>query len=369
MQSKFMFRFIFPLLLLSLACSLAGGGPTPAAETQVTQEPAKFNVEKIKADYVYTSELITIIYPLYGSRLDDFMIVTLVNENVGPVKVLVESEITGYTDKAIDTVELAAGETLEVRQNPRLVPSMIDNLNTEKPAQVHLRVAALQEGVEKIILDETAETLVYARRDFPWAISGFTDAEVFELMAAMVTPSDPSVEKLIRQAANYTQSGIMWSGYGGALHDEGGGVRERLAAIWEAENRDYGLTYVSTWVSFAPGSVQRIRLPAETLAENGGNCIELALLYASAAEAMDLEAAIIGIPGHAFVAVRTDQENANYYFIETTMIGRASFDQALDKASQEFSDTLPHLDAKEAGYGWVTIWDAREKGIMPLPWR
>jgi len=67
--------------------------------------------------------------------------------------------------------------------------------------------------------------------------------------------------------------------------------------------------------------------------------------------------------------VRMDQENANYYFIETTLIGRASFQEAVDRAKQEFQDALPHLDAKESSYGWVNIWEAREKGILPLPWQ
>lgn len=359
MSKKWICLLLPGFLALTLACSLLAS-PIPATP--------QFSVDKIRADYVYTSELITIIYPLYGSQLDDFVIVTLVNENEVPVKVKVQSEITGYTEAAIETVELAAGETLEVRQNPRLIPSVIETLNTEKPAQVRIRVWALAEGVEKTVLDETGETLVYARRDYPWSIEGFTDAEVFELLAAMVTPSDPAVEKLLREAADYTSSGSIWSGYGGHVNDETGGVKERLAAIWEAEQRHYSLTYVSTWVSFAPGGVQRIRLPAETLAQNGGNCIELALLYASAAEALDLEAAIIGLPGHAFVGIRTDQENADYYFIETTLIGSATFDQALELAAREFDELLPHLEAGEAGYGWVTIWEAREKGIMPLPW-
>lgn len=86
-------------------------------------------------------------------------------------------------------------------------------------------------------------------------------------------------------------------------------------------------------------------------------------------EAVDLETVIVGIPGHAFMGVCMDQENANYYFIETTMIGNASFEEAVNRASQEFQDALPHLDAKETSYGWVTIWDARGKGILPLPWR
>ena len=30
-------------------------------------------------------------------------------------------------------------------------------------------------------------------------------------------------------------------------------------------------------------------------------------------------------------------------------------------------DALPHLEAKESGYGWVTIWDTRQKDTLPLP--
>lgn len=349
------------LVLLGFGCSTKDASST-------TQPVTEFSVDDIQADYVYTSELITILYPLYGSKLDDFVIVTLNNQGMLPAKVVVKSEIPGYTNQAIDTVSLGAGETLEVRQNPLLIPEVIEDLNVEKPAEVRVYVAALEEGVEKTILEETSETTICARRDFPLLIEGFSESEVLELFAAMVTPNDPSVEELIRKAADHTDSGIMWSGYGDHTGDDDGGVWDRLQAIWQAEN-EYNLTYISTWVSFAPGEVQRIRLPAEVLDQQSGNCIELAMLFASAAEALDLEAALILIPGHAFVGIRTDQENANYYFIETTMIGSASFSEAVDAATGEFAETLPHLDAAESGYGWVKIWDAREDGILPLPWR
>jgi hypothetical protein len=372
-------------VLHSLSCSLFSRAASPTAPPALAEniiptlppqappaetEAVASNVTGgVAVDYVYTSNLITIIYPLYGSILDDFVVVTLNNQGESPAEVLVASEISGYTSKAMDTVTVQPGETLEVRQNPLLAPEKIEELNVEKPAQFHIRVAQLENGEEKTLLEETGETLIYARRDFPWSIPGFSDPEVFELIAAMSTPNDPAVEALIRQAAEYTSSGIMWSGYGDNVNDEGGGVWDRLQAIWQAEERDYDLTYISTWVSFAPGSVQRIRLPAEVLEQRSGNCIELALLYAAAAEAMDLEAAIVGVPGHAFVGVRMDQENADYYFIETTLIGRASFEEAVNRASEEFKEALPHLEAKEPGYGWVTIWDARQKGILPLPWR
>jgi hypothetical protein len=322
----------------------------------------------VEVDYLYTSNLITIIYPLYGSILDDFAIITVTNSSDSPAQVVVMSEIMDYTTPEIDTITLEAGEWIEIRQNPLLKPEVLDQLNVEKPAQFHIRVTELVNGDEKLLLDETGETIVYARRDFPWSIPGFTDQEVFELVAAMVMPNDPAVEELIRLAADYTSSGMMWSGYGGHVDDDDGGVWERLEAIWDAENDYYDLTYISTWVSFAPGSVQRIRLPSEVLEQRSGNCIELAILFASAAEAMDLETAIIGVPGHAYVAVRTDQVNANYYFVETTMIGQATFEEAVDYGGQEFEDALPYLDDQAEGYGWVTIWDAREKGILPLPW-
>ncbi len=367
MSAETSLKMILLLALLGLGCSFTGLVPTSEA-VPATQPVGEFSVDNIQVDYLYTSELITIIYPLYGSKLDDFVIVTLSNGGAVPAKLIVESEIVGYTTKAIDTVDVQAGETLEVRQDPRLIPEMINDLNVEKPAQVHISVAALQEGIEKPILDETGETIVYARRDFPLSISGFTQDEVYQLFAAMVTPNDPSVEGLIRKAADYTDSGIMWSGYGGHVNDDDGGVWDRLQAIWQAEG-EYNLTYISTWVSFAPGDVQRIRLPAEVLEQQSGNCIELALLYAAAAEALDLEAALVLIPGHAFVGIRVDQQNADYYFIETTMIGRADFSEAVDAAGSEFEDALPHMDAGETSYGWVNIWGAREDGILPLPWR
>ncbi len=358
MRSQPVLKISLLLVVLSLACATLG----------MPGSSKSFSVDKIQVDYLYTSELITIIYPLYGDKLEDFLIVTLTNENDVPVKVLVKSEIVGYTTEESTTVEVGAGETTEVRQNPRLMPDVIEDLNVEKPAQFHIYVAALDEGVEKQVLDETGDTSVYARRDFPLSISGFSHQEVIDLFAAMVTPNDPAVEALVREAANYTDSGIIVAGYSGAVNDEDGKVWDRLEAIWQAE-QDHNLTYVNTWVSFAPGSVQRIRLPAEVLEQQAGNCIELTLLYASAVEAMDLEAAIVLVPGHAFLAVRTDQENALYYFVETTMIGDSDFSSAVNRAGEEFDEAAPYLDAGDESYGWVKIWDARENGILPLPWR
>jgi len=280
-------------LLASLSCMLFSRAPQPTAspllpttdlpalpeptETPEIEVPAPTQLSStnsdqylLEVDYLYTSNLITIIYPLYGSILDDFTVITVTNTGNTSSEVVAMSEITDYTNQAIDTFTVEAGESIEVRQNPLLKPEVLDQLNVEKTAQFHIRVTELVDGEEKLLLDETGKTMVYARRDFPWSIPGFTDEEVLELVAAMVMPNDPAVEELIRTAADYGPSGIMWAGYGDHVDDDDGGVWERLEAIWDAEDDYYDLTYINTWVSFAPGSVQRIRLPVEVLEQRSG---------------------------------------------------------------------------------------------------
>lgn len=373
---------IAALCLAILGCALLRGSvpserplqtalPTEQATQTAESLPSPdqpFDLDKIEVDYLYRSDLITIIYPLYGSILDDFTIVTITNTNPASVRLKILSEVQGFTDQSIDTVTIAGNDVLEVRQNPRLISTKIENLNVQQPAQFHLRVTALRQGEEKILLEETGETLVFARRDFPWGIPGMTEAEAFELLAAMVTPNDPKVEELLRYAADYTESGQMWGGYSGAEDDSDGDVWERLEAIWKAADEVFDLTYVSTLVTYAPGDIQRIRLPRETLEQRAGNCIDLSLLFASAAEAIRLEAAIIGVPGHAYIGIRTDPVNDRYYFIETTLIGQTSFERAVEIGAEEWNEAAEHVENGESSYNWVTIPLAREKGIFPLPW-
>ncbi len=318
-------------------------------------------------DYVYTRELVTSYYHLYGNVLDDFAEIYLTNNSSVTSSFLVETQIDGYSSVSSDTVDVAPGERKEVRQNPRLIPESMEKLNAQRYANFVIRVTLLTEGEDELLLTESKEILLYSRRDYTW-VDGCDLQENRDFLAAYVTPNDPAVEELLRRAANHTSSGIIWSGYGGHLHDDDGGLWDRLQAVWKAE-KEFNLTYVSTWVSFTPEASQRMRLPFEVLEQSGGNCIELVNLFASAVEAMDLECSIVLIPGHAYLAVRTDQENANYYFIETTLVGQADFDAAAKVGSSNWDRDGPKIDAGEEYYGWVNIGDARKQGILPVPWR
>src|SRR5271157_4441061 len=77
-------------------------------------------VDQISADFTYKDPLIVPLAHLYGSYLDDYVIITVKNQNTFAVKVTATSEIPNFTTQASDTVSVDAGGTTEIRQNPHL---------------------------------------------------------------------------------------------------------------------------------------------------------------------------------------------------------------------------------------------------------
>ena len=335
-----------------------GGAATPPSAT----------VNNITVQYTYQAELMTPFSQLYGTILPHFVIATITNDNAQAVKVKITSGIAGFTSTSVATVTVAGKKSATVKQDPEMTSAAIDNLTSEKPGQLELLVTYLDNGQDRTVLDETDDVVVTGRSDFPWSIKGMTEAETFELLGVMVTPTDPAVKNdLIRAAANYDPSGGMGSGYQ-SEGDSDNSVYERVDDIWQAETNDFDMTYISTPVSFAPGDTQAIRLPSEALSSSSGNCIELALLYASAVEAMGMQPVVVIVPGHAYLGVRVDDTSNSYYFVETTMIGQATFDDAVTEGGSEWDEAMPHENNNDEGYGWVEIAQARSDGILPIPW-
>jgi hypothetical protein len=317
-------------------------------------------VDQITAEFGCGVDYLTPLAHLYGVILGDFCVITVVNNNSAAVKVVVTSEVTGYTSQATDTVTIPAGATQELRQNPRLTTTAIDSLNAPHDADVHVVVSYLQSGEPRTVLDQTSSTNVTSRRDFPWLIGGFTEHQVDELLAVMVTQNDPAVEELIRTAANYRADHAM-----GATETAADALDE-MSAIWQAESKDYHLFYVNTTETFS-AAFQRIRLPGEVLPEASGNCIELTLLYAAVAEALGLKGYLILVPGHAYFGVDlTGQQDI--VIIETTLIRGDTFKDALASGTQEWNEAYPHLQAGEKSYDVVDVEAARADGVLPIPW-
>ncbi len=339
--------------------------PSPVASPTSTSHLS----DALDYDLDYWGILIPGIYHLYGSEyFDDLVTVTFTNQGTLPVRAKAEAQVEGYTDWAAGTVALEPGETAAVDLHPVLQPEAIDQLTSLRQANLRIRVELL--APQEITLEDTTDVItVYARRDFPWtlwrAIDDFSQHENNMLLAAWVTPNDPAIEQWIRVAANYHWGGDMPSGYDYDVYD-------RLEALWEALDDAYNVVYVSTMVNM--GDIeskevyfQRIRFPREVLSQESANCIETTLLWASAAEALRLHPYVILVPGHAYVAIDSVEDGSRAYFIETTLIGSGDFADAIRVGSKEWDEDGEKIGEEEY-YDMVDIWEAREQGILPMPW-
>ena len=86
-----------------------------------------------------------------------------------------------------------------------------------------------------------------------------------------------------------------------------------------------------------PGQVtQRTRLPRESLRHKSANCIDGTVLMASLLEAASLHAAIVLVPGHAFVGWETWPGTDEWDYLETTMIATHDFEAAGQRARTLF---------------------------------
>ena len=178
---------LYLILSLSLGCALMQAKPgapllpvpastvTAPVETprQPSPPPTSLPADaQLLVDYTYTSELITVIYPLYGNILDDFTVVVITNTGQTPAQVVIQSEITGYTDPQIDTQRIEPGAVVEIRQNPRLIPEKLDDLNVDKPAQFHLIVTAQTPTGERTLLNQVGrELLLLQSSDWPFLVT------------------------------------------------------------------------------------------------------------------------------------------------------------------------------------------------------
>jgi hypothetical protein len=117
--------------------------------------------------------------------------------------------------------------------------------------------------------------------------------------------------------------------------------------------------------------MQRLKLPYEVLESHSGMCVELSTLFASAFEKILLRPIIITVPAHVYVGVPISWDSDVYYFLEGTMVGRYSFEEAVQVGNKQFmEDALQHIEQdRRDAYFWLDVSEARQEGIWPIPWR
>jgi hypothetical protein len=242
------------------------------------------------------------------------------------------SYLEGYSAQAVDTLALKPGEELYIGQMPVLFPGQIQVVTELTRASLNILIEDLQAGV---LLHRSRPVWLLSRSSAPLAVRDphtgrWNDLTVY--FGAYVTPNASAVMRFLRLAAEHHPERRLL-GYQG----DQGVVARQVRAAFDALKTESRITYVNSVLEFNPDqgfATQRVRLPRESLADRQANCIDGVVLFASLLEAMALSPAITVVPGHALVGWETWPGSGEYHYLETTMIGSHTFEEAAASAEE-----------------------------------
>lgn len=120
-----------------------------------------------------------------------------------------------------------------------------------------------------------------------------------EFLAAFIMPNIPKVIEITAKAGKHLQD---WKGepsFTGYQTEDINDVKMQVTAIYAALQEE-NIAYTMPPASFESMG-QRIRVPQEVLQNKQGTCIDLAVLFASCLEAINIHSLLIIIKGHAFI--------------------------------------------------------------------
>jgi hypothetical protein len=209
----------------------------------------------------------------------------------------------------------------------------------------------------------TQTTRVRSIQDAPWVVRTARGREEIPwIFAGFVTEDAAWLDDLIREAFAGRALGPI--GYQGGAD----AARAQVRIVYDHLKRR-GVKYSSiTTTSGASNQVisQIVRFPSDSIRTAQANCIDGSVLLASVLRKIGIEPIIVLVPGHAFMgylaAPLQDGKDPDVDFIETTMIGSASFDEARTEGLRKFV-AASEKDQAEL----VVIRQARAAGITPIP--
>lgn len=194
--------------------------------------------------------------------------------------------------------EIAPGATWQVTDIS--LPLRLERLRsaTEKE-QAYLRVTVRDK--DEILVARTQPMPVLAYNEWVYL------PDYLQLSAAFVQPNSPAVLAVVQAAAKRLGAATGDPAFAG--YQLGGQERvwQMLDAVHSTLQTDFGLNYINPPPSFELTG-QKIRLVADTIAQQRGTCLDLAVLQAAVWEHIGLHPVLVLVPGHAMLACWLSEE-------------------------------------------------------------
>ena len=285
------------------------------------------------------------------------------------IRVSAEPKIIADRVWAIDRIAANA----ELRPHDRRVSiagGMLDKLSERMRAEVRFE---LRQG-ETVLADSSYSILALARNE--WGGAAFMP----ELLAAFVTPNDPAVQRILKEASQILETAGKKSSLEGYQARSRKRSWEIASGIWAAVSQRR-LTYAEPPASFGRQG-QKIRLPSMIEEQGLATCLDTALLFAAAIEQAGLYPVIAFTGDHALAGVWLQPQNLpsltvddpmeirkaivqeELVLFETTMAtgGHAlPFSRAIAEGTRQVSE-----EHEDAFIYAIDIRQARGRGIQPL---
>lgn len=212
--------------------------------------------------------------------------VRLVNRGKATLsEIVLRTEISGFTTAPVDMpiADLAPGAERRVPLTAVLDRARLAQHDTNESAALTLSITYRADDLT-LESSRAVPAMVYDRNTVTWSSP--------DALAAFVTPRSDTVQTLARQVA--------------AARPVAANDPVSVAASLLVAMNELGLKYQRDPVHpYGTGELDYVQFPRQTLARRGGDCDDLAILYASLAEAVDLPVLLVTTPDHIFVAAFT----------------------------------------------------------------
>jgi transglutaminase-like putative cysteine protease len=310
-----------------------------------TREPC------LQVETYVVPEFMTAVYKAYGGSDPDRWLARTVVKNVGdePVRGLrIEYQVAGYTQTTSvgEYPVVLPGQTVRDYCYPVFAGEEMAEIASETPAELSITYRC--DGMDQpVIRSESFDFLghnEWVRTDLPedecLTFQDWLDND--EFLAVFVTHTEPVTQELAKRLT----AGIF------TATDEG--AMEAVSAVFYGL-RDSQYRYVSEPDSYwTDGFAQHVQLPRETIAHQGGNCVDLSVLVSALLEAVDVQTYLTLSSGHCQVSVVLPEDGA-VIPVEATLVGvpTASLQDAYDAGyatyeEQSAQGTYLHVDVEGA---------------------
>ena len=277
-----------------------------------------------------------------GMATADLVRLQLTNKGTSDVELTLSAELKGFGDAGTRKVMLPASSVREFGVSPAF--KGLDEL--AKPAASAIRVAVARG-------DETVYEKQRAVNVHPRDVV-FLDEPLWPFLAATVTPREKPVGDLVALAARRAP-GRSFRAYQNSPRK----VFREIEVIYDAVKAVGGTYYpnATSFVGGGPVGPQKLTLPAESARGTGANCIDGALLFASAFEAAGLNPYLVLVPRRTLVAVALDPVGQDMVVLDPASM-RA---WPMKKAAEDGRNALAQHAAEAR---MIDVAACRRKGIV-----